>query len=127
MDLIGKLILIDDVKEISASFKKRDVAIETDEQYPQKILIEFTQDKCDLLNNYKLDDVVKIAININGREWINPQGEKKYFNSLRGWKVEKVGQAPKSTSAVDEYQNKQQTTTNPQSTTKEEEHDDLPF
>ncbi|ALN97219.1 DUF3127 domain-containing protein [Flavobacterium psychrophilum] len=127
MDLIGKLILIDDVKEISASFKKRDVAIETDEQYPQKILIEFTQDKCDLLNNYKLDDVVKIAININGREWINPQGEKKYFNSLRGSKVEKVGQAPKSTSAVDEYQNKQQTTTNPQSTTKEEEHDDLPF
>ena len=32
-------------------FRKREVVITTEEQYPQHILVEFIQDKCDLLNN----------------------------------------------------------------------------
>ena len=53
----------------------------TDEQYPQMIMVEFVQDKCDLLNNFAVGQDVKVAINLRGREWINPQGEAKYFNS----------------------------------------------
>jgi hypothetical protein len=39
------------------------------EQYPQHIMIEFTQDKCDLLNNYGVGEPVKVSINIrkNGK------------------------------------------------------------
>jgi hypothetical protein len=29
--------------------------------YPQHIMIEFTQDKCDLLNNYSVGETVKLA------------------------------------------------------------------
>ncbi|MDA9262769.1 DUF3127 domain-containing protein, partial [bacterium] len=32
-----------------------------------------------------------IGINLRGREWVNPQGETKYFNSVQGWRIE--GQA----------------------------------
>jgi len=55
-------------------FKKREVVITTDEQYPQSILIEFTQDRCELLETYSVGQDVKININIRGREWINPKG-----------------------------------------------------
>ena len=33
--------------------------------------------------NFKIDDEVVISINLRGREWINPSGEAKYFNSFQ--------------------------------------------
>ena len=74
--------------QVSASFKKRELVITTEEQYPQSILIEFAQDKCDLLNNLQIGQDVKVSINLRGREWVNPQGETKYFNSIQGWKID---------------------------------------
>ena len=41
-------------------FKKRELVVTTDEQYPQSVLIEFVQDKCDLLNNFKVGDKVRM-------------------------------------------------------------------
>lgn len=71
-------------------FEKRDLVITTEEQYPQTIIIQFTQQRCDLLNNLKVGQNVKVYINIRGREWTNPQGETKYFNTIEGWKIEVV-------------------------------------
>lgn len=91
MEVTGKIKMIDQTKEVgSAGFKKRDVVITTDEQYPQHILVQFVQDKCDLLNNYQAGDAVKIDINLRGREWTNPQGETVYFNTIQGWRIGKV-------------------------------------
>jgi len=91
MEITGKIKKIDDTKTFGAKgFRKREVVVTTDEQYPQMILVEFVQDKCDLLDNYSVADEVKISINIRGREWINPEGEAKYFNSIQGWRIEKV-------------------------------------
>ena len=67
--------------------KKREVVIETDEQYKQSILIEFVQDKTELLDKFQVGKGVKIGINLRGREWVNPQGETKYFNSIQGWNI----------------------------------------
>jgi hypothetical protein len=33
---------------------------------------------------------VKVSINLRGREWVNPEGESVYFNTLQGWRIEKV-------------------------------------
>lgn len=90
MEVIGKIKAINATQQVSASFKKRELVVSTDEQYPQHILIEFTQEKCDLLNNYQVGQNVKIGINLKGKEWVNPQGETKYFNSIQGWKIEKT-------------------------------------
>lgn len=70
------------------NFRKRELVITTKEQYPQHLLIEFTQDKCDLLDKINVGASVKVGINLKGREWINPQGEARYFNSIEGWKIE---------------------------------------
>ena len=78
----------------SNGFLKREVVITTsDEKYPQHILIEFVQDKTSLVDAYNVGDEIKVSINIQGREWVSPKGETKYFNSLQGWKIEGVTQA----------------------------------
>ena len=91
MEVEGKIKLIKEEQAVSASFKKRELVIVTDEQYPQSLMIEFVQDKTSLLDQYSVGDAVKVSINLKGREWTNPQGEVKYFNSIQGWRVEKLG------------------------------------
>jgi hypothetical protein len=89
MDVLGKIKAINEEQQVSASFRKRELVVATNEQYPQFISINFTQDKCDLLNNYNVGDDVKVSINIRGKEWVNPAGETKYFNDIQGWRIEK--------------------------------------
>ena len=97
MEVLGRVRLINPVQQVSASFKKRELVVTTEEQYPQHILIEFAQDKTDLLNNLVIGQQVKVHINLGGREWVNPAGETKYFNSIKGWRVETIIEAPKHT------------------------------
>lgn len=92
MEVLGKIKLLSGTQQVTDSFKKRELVVTTDEQYPQHILIEFAQDKCDLLNGFKVGENVKVSINLRGREWVNPQGEVKYFNQIQGWRVEKVAE-----------------------------------
>ena len=91
MEVTGKIKIINETKTFGASgFRKREFAVTTNEQYPQDLGLEMVQDKCDLLDKYKVGDDVKVSINLRGREWINPQGEAVYFNSIQGWRIEKV-------------------------------------
>jgi hypothetical protein len=94
MEVIGKVKVVSADIQVSASFMKRELVVTTDEQYPQMIMIEFTQDKCEYLDKINVGDSVKVSINLRGREWINPQGEAKYFNSIQGWRIEKLEEAP---------------------------------
>lgn len=118
MELKGIIKFIDETKSFGANgFRKREFVVTTDEQYPQHILIEMNQDKCDILNNYKVGDNVTASLNLRGREWVNPQGEIKYFNTIQCWRLQKEeGQVGTPVSA-----------TQKQSMTSEEVEDGLPF
>ena len=117
MEVTGKIKMIDQTKEVGpGGFKKRDIVVTTDEQYPQDILVQFVQDKCDLLNSFQVGEQVKININLRGREWTNPQGETVYFNTIQGWRIGKVqADAPAAQAFA------------PATNLNEEEADDLPF
>lgn len=124
MEVIGKIKVVNPEQQVSATFRKRELVVATEEQYPQFISINFVQDKCDLLNNYNVGDAVKVAINLRGREWINPQGEAKYFNDIQGWRIEKMqAEAP----AAPQMAPMPTETFAPATNFNEEEHDDLPF
>jgi len=94
MEVQGKIKVIGEVQTFGTDFTKRQLVVTTDEQYPQTISIDFVKDKCSLLDNYSIGQDVKVSINLGGREWVNPQGETKYFNSITGWRIEKVETAP---------------------------------
>jgi len=65
-------------------FEKRDLVIITEDIYPQTIIIQFTQQRCDLLDSLQVGQRVKVYVNIRGR------GETKYFNTIEGWKIEVI-------------------------------------
>ena len=90
MELQGTVKKIGETQTFASGFQKRELVLLTDEQYPQPIQIDFLSDKIDLLNNVSEGESVKVGINIRGREWTNPQGEVKYFNSITGWRLEKI-------------------------------------
>ena len=114
MEISGFIKMIGQPQQVSSAYRKREIVVTTEEQYPQHILIEFSQDKCDLLNRLQIGQKVKVSINLRGREWTNPQGETRYFNSIQGWRID--GEQPQQQnptsgyhghgSAVDDYYNR---------------------
>ena len=126
MELQGTVKKIFETQTFASGFQKREMILLTQEQYPQPISIEFLSEKTNLLDSLKEGDNIKVAINIRGREWTNPQGEVKYFNSNTGWKLEKVAEntqepvkasAPTETVAAPSNENP----------FADDEDDDLPF
>ena len=125
MEVQGSIKVIGEVQEISATFKKRELVVSTDEQYPQTLSIEFIQDKTDLLNKFEVGQNVKVSINLRGREWENPQTKEiKYFNSIQGWRIELLGN-----SNIDDDLPPLDNLSpfEPASETNDEDLDDLPF
>lgn len=94
MNITGTIKVINDTMVVSDKFQKRDFVVTTQEQYPQHILIQMTQEKCGVLNGYNVGDSVDVGINIRGREWTSPSGEVKYFNTIEGWRINKVEDSP---------------------------------
>ena len=124
MEVQGKIKMIDETKTYGNNgFRKREMVVTTEEQYPQHILIEFIQDKTDLLDKFKVGQNVKVSINLRGREWTNPQGETKYFNSLNGWRIENLEQSV----SQDMPPMPPEDAFEPANDLNEDDHDDLPF
>ena len=94
MQVTGRIKLINETQTFgTGGFRKRELVVTTDEQYPQDILLEFVQDKVEYLDKYSVGQSVEVSINLRGREWINPQGEAKYFNSIQGWAIKEANSA----------------------------------
>lgn len=125
MEVQGKVKMIGETQSFGSNgFRKREIVVTTEEQYPQHIMVEFVQDKCDLLNPFQVGQDVKISINLRGREWVNPQGETKYFNSIQGWRIENLQPAAQNSSVpptppADAFE--------PATGLSNDEQDDLPF
>ena len=105
MEVSGQVYKIMDTQEFDSGFRKRELVITTEEQYPQTLMIEFVQDRVNLLNNLQLNDQVKVSINLRGREWKAPDGKIRYFNTIQGWRIEKKdaasGSGPSAPAASD--------------------------
>ena len=95
MVIEGKLYAKMDTVQVTDSFRKREFVVEyTDNPlYPQFVKFETTQDRTALLDAVEVGDRVEVTFNLRGREWISPQNEKKYFNTLDAWRVQKVDAA----------------------------------
>ena len=91
MKVTGILKVKYDTQQVSDKYKKRDfvVTIEPTSPYPQHINFQLAQDKCSLIDSYKVGEELTISFNLRGREWNSPQGETKYFNTIEAWRIEK--------------------------------------
>ncbi len=83
LSLTGFIYKILPEQKISDTFTKRELIIETEEKYPQKVKIEFINSGINSLMDKIEGQQVKVCFNVRGREW-----NEKYFVSLNGWRIE---------------------------------------
>ena len=106
--------------KVSEKFKKREFVLTDNAQsYPQTILFQLTQDRCSLIENAKVGDEVTVHFLLKGREWKNPQGEIKFFNSLDVFRVETAKSSGNASKAQEPSFNNETLVPTPD--------DDLPF
>ncbi len=94
MEIKGTIKVIKDIQQVSANFQKREFVIETNEQYVQTIALELQGSNVDIIDAYAVGEPVTVSIGLKGREWINPQGEAKYFNTIVAWRIQRENSQP---------------------------------
>ena len=126
MTIKGKIKVINPTEQVSEKFSKREFVVTTEDIYPQDILIQFTQDKCRLLDLFKVGNNVEVAYNLKGKEYTDKNGNVRYFTSIEGWKINNLdkpqhnGGLPNETVAT-------QVETEQVNAISNEEEDSLPF
>ena len=92
MELSGKVIAVLEprggVSKSGNEWKVQEYVIETHDQYPRRMCFDvFGADKIQQFN-IQIGEELNVSFDIDAREW---QG--RWFNSIRAWKVERVGAA----------------------------------
>ena len=113
----GEVVFVTPTTSVSDKFKKREVTLKSQDEYPQYVTFQLTQDKCDLANNLKTGEVVEVQYNLRGRRWEAQDGTIKYFNSIEAWTMSLSSSTENS--SVDKLRKTFDTT--------DESTDDLPF
>jgi hypothetical protein len=121
MEITGQIKEVFATQTISEKFKKREFVLTTDGStpYPNHLLIQVTNAKCDLLNSYSSGDEVTVSINLRGRLYENPTKGTQYFNSIEAWSIKGVSQFTKPDPNVQAE--------NHNFVNKQNNNDDLPF
>jgi hypothetical protein len=91
--LEGTVLEVFEEQKISENFKKRllkikidEDTIEGDKDFSQNVVVEFTNDKCNLLNKYSAGDYVIVDVNIRGKDF-EKEGKVMNFTKLNGWRI----------------------------------------
>lgn len=89
MELNVKIHSISETQNVTDTFSKREFIVETQEDYKQYLQLQVTKDKCAILDNYKVGDLVEVSLNLKGRLWTNKENKEIAFNTLECWKINK--------------------------------------
>lgn len=115
----GRLIQVLTAQEgqsTRGAWKKQDFVIETSEQYPKKVCISCWNEKTDELSKFQLNDILKVSVNIESREY-----NSKWYTDVKAWRIDQLNDsAPvsKNNEASDDVSGVSFTS---------DENDDLPF
>lgn len=95
MEIRGKVHEIGSVKQVTESFKNREliVAFAENPQFVEYIRFEATQDRVTIFDGLEVGQEVEVSFNLRGRPWTNKEGVTTYFNSLVAWRVTKLSQS----------------------------------
>jgi hypothetical protein len=90
MEITG-IVKVKTERETFGAFIKRHIIVVTDDKFPQHFKIEFHKDSCDFVDKVNVGDTVKCAVNVNGKEYLNPKNNVlQYFLTLVCWKVDVI-------------------------------------
>lgn len=103
--ITGRIRKITPVQEITGksgkTFAKRTLVLDAarydqntgEKKYDNYPSFEFSGESMKILDNFREGDAVTVSYDINGREFEDPNThEVKYFNTIRGYKIEPYGE-----------------------------------
>jgi hypothetical protein len=94
-EISGRLAEKFETQKVSDKFQKREFVLEIKSsgtsgyEFVDFIKFQSTQEKCSLLDQFTIDDMVKVSFNLRGRKW-EKDGQVSYFTNLEAWRIEKV-------------------------------------
>jgi len=109
-EVSGRLAEIFETQKVSDRFQKREFVLEIKSsgasgfEFVDLVKFQATQDKCALLDQFTIDDEVKVSFNLRGRKW-ERDGQVSYFTNLEAWRIEKmqdVSEGPSTPSQSDQ-------------------------
>ena len=134
-EISGRIAEKFETQKISDRFQKREFVLEIKSsgnsgfEFVDLIKFQATQDKCTLLDQIDIDDMVKVGFNLRGRKW-EKDGQVSYFTNLDAWRIEKLEQSTDEQSVPTQPQSNSQTNDAPFPSEPPDENpeiDDLPF
>lgn len=102
-EISGTILEILPAQSFNKGFRKREFVLEVGDKYPQKIIFQLVQEKCELIDSYSVGDTLTVSFNIKGRDWTDKNsGQVKYFTTLEVWKVQGQKRNPASFTESDD-------------------------
>ena len=94
LEITGVLLQKYDTVSVSHKTQKREFVIEMKEEINGNIYTNYgkfqlMQNKCQIIDRFKVGDSVKVSFNIKGAKY-EKDGKVNYFSNLDAWRVEKV-------------------------------------
>ncbi len=85
MELRGTIYKIDQAKEVGKNgFKIREFVVhEHHEKFPNYYVIQMIGDDVDKLENFQELEKVSCKIAVNGRKWVSPENQERFFNTFK--------------------------------------------
>ena len=123
-EIVGKLHKIFETESKTETFQAREFVITTDGPYEQFIKFQLTQDRCQIIDNFKEGEQIKVHFDLRGREW-----NEKYFTNLNAWRVEKnmVSETTETSDAPNTAIESPVESSVSENSSLAEDFDDLPF
>lgn len=93
LEIKGKLFEVSNEEHITDTFKKREFILHDDSNptYPEFIKFELMQDKCSIIDSFKVGDEINVFFNLKGRKYVYEDTQKVvYFGNNGAWKIEAV-------------------------------------
>ncbi len=106
-EISGRLAEKYETQKVSDRFQKREFVLEikstgaTGYEFVDFVKFQATQDKCSMLDQFQIDDSVKVSFNLRGRKW-ERDGQVSYFTNLEAWRIENL--SGESTASVPQDQ-----------------------
>ena len=84
LSLSGVIVHIGDTQEVGKKgFRKREVVVETQDKYPQKIKMEAIGDMIETLDGFSEGQEVLAYFNLRGNEY-----DGRFYTNLQVWRIE---------------------------------------
>lgn len=87
-EISGTILEIFPTQSFNKGFRKREFVLEVGDKYPQKIIFQLVQEKCELIDAFSVGDTLTVNFNLKGRDWTDKAGQVKYFTTLEVWKIQ---------------------------------------